>query len=594
MSGIHAGHLPPVPIPQQAMSQPPSVAESSRRDRENAVPADFPADAQWMNFLGVDYHHFMTADGGDLYLTNFALPFWRNLLPEHWYEPEWFKSKRRRLEGTSTVYRMPTMDVDGKVLDLVVKFSRVGEDIPMDTFTINKFVNAEFNSPFEEFSLLMELRRGVHGPRGIRILTQKPLAIYVPPERLRLWQTGRSERRISAKIARHPGVEIDILRQYVVLFGWVKGLDAVETADFFKLRDGIRKRFVSHINSMVIHELAQKGYRVIDMKPQHVILRPRPGRKLLRDRDRQIIYALIDYELLQRTPEHEAVVRSETRKFYLSHIAHRFDPPADGPLPDHLRHVEILGVDYVFGHAESTGGLLWVVGTDPELFPYFLPERWRRTPGRQLGDGGQSHYTCSKDNVHLVWRIARMGDGQQLGDSPARQRAIEEAGYNSPFEKIAIAMACERAGVKTVYPRAIYMTGSRISESGAVADDRRHRKFSSLLTPDGDLVFRRDRDYITLYGFWNGADAMLEADDQHHYRAVGGGHAIAEGLIPQGTLDDLLQQTRERLLAHQLEPLDLRADHLLLSYDDSGALVIEEDGNPEVRLCNFEMIRRVE
>mgnify|MGYP002476519731 CR=1 FL=1 len=72
-----------------------------------------------MNFLGVDYHHLKTADGGDLYLTNFALPFWRNLLPEHWYEPEWFRSKRLRLDGTSTVYRLPTMNVRGRELDLV-------------------------------------------------------------------------------------------------------------------------------------------------------------------------------------------------------------------------------------------------------------------------------------------------------------------------------------------------------------------------------------------------------------------------------------------------------------------------------------------
>ena len=351
------------------MSEPASVADPSRRDQETAAGVDVPDDAQWMNFLGVDYHHLKTADGGDLYLTSFARPFWRNLLPEHWYAADWFKSNRQRLDGTSTVYRLPTMTVRGRELDLVVKFSRVGEEIPMDTFTINKFVNAEFNSPFEEFSLLMELRRGGHGPRGVSIRTQKPLAIYVPPERLRLWQTGRSEQKIRAKIARHPGVEIDILRQYVVLFGWIKGLDAVETADLFQLRDRARKRFLSHITSLVVHELAQKGYRVIDMKPQHVILRPRPGRKLLRDHDHQFAYALIDYELLQRTPEHEAVVRSETRRFYLSHMAHRFDPPAGGPLPDHLHHVGLLGVDYVFGHADSTGGGCgWLVPT-PSCFP---------------------------------------------------------------------------------------------------------------------------------------------------------------------------------------------------------------------------------
>ncbi len=53
-------------------------------------------------------------------------------------------------------------------------------------------------------------------------------------------------------------------------------------------------------------------------------------------------------------------------------------------MPAHLRATSVLGVDYIFGHAESTGGLLWVVGRDPDLFNYFLPERWRRTPKKKL------------------------------------------------------------------------------------------------------------------------------------------------------------------------------------------------------------------
>ena len=36
-----------------------------------------------MSLLGVDYIHLKTADGGDLYLTRFGLPFWKNLLPEN-------------------------------------------------------------------------------------------------------------------------------------------------------------------------------------------------------------------------------------------------------------------------------------------------------------------------------------------------------------------------------------------------------------------------------------------------------------------------------------------------------------------------------
>src|ERR1019366_4971344 len=160
----------------------------------------------------------------------------------------------------------------------------------------------------------MELRRGEAGPAAIRIRNQLPLAIYVPSERLQLWQTGRSEDKIRAKVTRHPGVEIDILRQYVVLFEWIKGLDAVETSELFRLDDRACAGFLARATSLVTHELWQKGYRVVDMKPAHIILRPGPNKSLLRERNGQFAYALVDYELLERTHEHEKAVRSANRQ----------------------------------------------------------------------------------------------------------------------------------------------------------------------------------------------------------------------------------------------------------------------------------------
>ena len=136
--------------------------------------------------------------------------------------------------------------------------------------------------------------------------------------------------------------------------------------------------------SLATHELLQKGYRVIDMKPAHIILRQGARQPLLRDRHGQFAYALVDYELLERTPEHEQAVRASNRQLYLEHMARRFEADAAGPMPAHLRETNLMGVDYVFGRAESTGGLLWVVGKDPDLFNYFLPERWRRTPNKCL------------------------------------------------------------------------------------------------------------------------------------------------------------------------------------------------------------------
>ncbi|MGB7767863.1 MAG: hypothetical protein WBN22_03300 [Verrucomicrobiia bacterium] len=556
------------------------------------VPVGVPGSA--ISLLGVDYVHMKTRDGGDLYVTHFGAPFWQNLLPENWYAQEWFETKRKRLEGTSTVYKVPTRRVNGVTLSLVVKWSRVGEGVPLDTLTFNKFIHAEFNSPFEEFSLLMELRKGEAGPPGIRLRTQKPMAIYMPSERLQLWQTGRSEDKIRAKVVRHPGVEIDILRQYVVLYGWVKGLDAVESAEHLKLRDQEREEFLARVTCLATHELWQKGYRVIDMKPAHIILRPgRDDQSLLRDRNGQLAYALVDYELLERTPEHEQSVRSANRQIYLKHMARRFEVDAAKPLPAHLRATNVMGVDYIFGRAESTGGLLWVVGKDPDLFNYFLPERWRRTPKKKLSSHNQVFKTSTKDNINLVWRVSRLGDPAWLTKPKSRQDAAREYGFNSPFEEFAFALALSRRGVKTIYPRAIYMTGRKREPDQPVADGRRFAALANLLTPEGEPALRKGCNYITIWGYWNGPDELLAAQDAGHYTAMNAKRACANKLISPEVMEELALAKAGKLAQCGLEDLNLKPDHLLISFDPQKKLVLDSAGKPEVRLCNFELVRRM-
>jgi hypothetical protein len=556
-----------------------------------ALPADAPPGGTGTSLLGVDYVHLKTSDEGDLYLTRFGAPLWRHLLLENWFAPGWFEAQRKRLSGTGTVYRLPTRPIHGRSLNLVVKWSRVGTDVPLDTLTVNKFINAEFNSPFEEFSLLMELRKGDVGPAGIRIHTQLPLAIYVPSKRLQLWQTGRSEHKIRAKIAQHPGVEIDILRQYVLVFGWIKGLDAVETAEHFGFSGRRSKEFLAQATGLVTHELRQKGYHVIDMKPAHIILRQMPAGELLRDRHGQLAYGLVDYELLERTPEHEQAVRSANRKIYLTHMARRFEEVAGKPMPDHLRATTLLGVDYVFGRAESTGGLLWVAGRDPDLFSYFLPERWRRTPKKKLSSRNQVFRTRTKDNINLVWRVSRMGDPVQLKGEGAPLDTARSHEYNSPFEEFALALHLSHHGIKTIYPRAIYMTGSPRESSRAAADARRYCALAHLLTPDGEPAVRKEFDYITIWGFWNGPDALLAADDGSSYSSINAKHACAKGLITRRMMDDLVKAKAAKLAGCGLEDLNLKPDHLLISFDAAGKLVLDAAGKPEVRLCNFEFVR---
>ena len=75
-------------------------------------------------------------------------------------------------------------------------------------------------------------------PRTYRaILTHRPLAIYVRGERLKLWQTGRSESKIAQKKAKHRDVELDICRQYILIYEWIKGASAVTFGHTVLARD---------------------------------------------------------------------------------------------------------------------------------------------------------------------------------------------------------------------------------------------------------------------------------------------------------------------------------------------------------------------
>jgi hypothetical protein len=170
---------------------------------------------------------------------------------------------------------------------------------------------AAVNDPFQEFGLLEELRTSRFGPADLRILTKRPLAIYSPGRTFEPWQLGRSSDRFrchhcrldkdqATRTSGSEAVEMSIQRQYVMLFQWVDGQDAENL-----MRQGvISAQEARTLVIDVVHDLAAKGFRVLDTKPNHVILRHRPGRGLLR-RGTKPVYALVDFELLQRTEEYE-------------------------------------------------------------------------------------------------------------------------------------------------------------------------------------------------------------------------------------------------------------------------------------------------
>jgi hypothetical protein len=100
-------------------------------------------------------------------------------------------------------------------------------------------------------------------------------------------------------------VQIDIERDYLEIFAWIDGIDAEEA---FR-RGMIDEELLVLLSRSSNHALSRLGYRVLDNKPRHLIVRPRPDGALLQ-RDGKIIYTMIDFELLQRHEDTAQQARS--------------------------------------------------------------------------------------------------------------------------------------------------------------------------------------------------------------------------------------------------------------------------------------------
>ncbi len=556
-----------------------------------------------VNVLGVVYAHTRTSDGGDLYLTRYAEPLHRHFEIENWYEKDWFDTHKTRLLGTSSVYKVPTKKINGMSLDLVVKNCRVGEDVPIDTHTLQEFCDAEFNSPWEEFSLVTELMENLYGPKELKISTQLPMAIYVPPEKMQAWQSGRSRTKINRIRAKHPGIDLDILKQYKLIYAWIEGRNLKEVFEHIDINDDEMIRHLRTLDSRAHEDLKKKGYLVADMKPEHIIISQSDAESVARlssEEEKDALgeqvallyrliqegrYSVIDYELLLRTPEHEEAVKSSRRYSYLDDQRHRFEP---SPLPSHLTSMEIFSVPYLFGHAESTGGRLWVVGRNPHLFDYFLPERWRKTPAIRLSASKEVFYTITKDNIHLVWETSRVGEMPVGDEEGARDPLVRTYGINSPFEEFAIAHTLNRLGIPTVYARAIYMTGTKKIE--ASADRRKYASHRDLLDPEGDPVLQEDHNYITIRGYYNGPDQWVAEHSNALYTPLDLTRALDRGLVDKEQCQWHLDMIKAKLHHNGFDGSSLKLNDLLVALDSNKSFLKDAAGEPLVIICNFELI----
>lgn len=242
-----------------------------------------------VRILDVDYVHLTLPNGDDMYVTSLGLAFLENLMPENfWTDKTWFQENSTRLSGTSCLYKVRTKRVDGKAKDIVLKWNRMGQIVP-GVEDYGELHDAEFNSPFEEFSLVMEVRNAMRRAAE-KIAIQKPLAIYVPAETAELWQTGRQKYKMQAKIDVHSEIALDMYRLYAVIYEWLKGIDTVQASR----QKIISQKTVYALTSDANEKMGKRGFAVRDNKPHHLIVRPKDN-LVTRTKAGNILYGLIDF-----------------------------------------------------------------------------------------------------------------------------------------------------------------------------------------------------------------------------------------------------------------------------------------------------------
>ena len=69
-------------------------------------------------------------------------------------------------------------------------------------------------------------------------------------------------------------------------------------------------------------------------------------------------------------------------------------------------------------------------------------------------------------------------------------------------------------------------------------------------------------------------------------------YACANNLISPKVMEELVHAKTNKLAQCGLEDLNLKPDHLLISFDSTKKLLRDSTGKPEVRLCNFELVRQ--
>jgi hypothetical protein len=99
--------------------------------------------------------------------------------------------------------------------------------------------------------------------------------------------------RASRKSGLDESITLEPLRDYIIIFHWMRGLNLEECCE----RGILDHATAEGLSRTALRDLRAKGFEVLDHKPNHVIVCVRGDGSLLR-RHGRVVYGIADFELL--------------------------------------------------------------------------------------------------------------------------------------------------------------------------------------------------------------------------------------------------------------------------------------------------------
>ena len=133
--------------------------------------------------------------------------------------------------------------------------------------------------------------------------------------------------------------------------------------------------------------------------------------------------------------------------------------------------------------------------------------------------------------------------------------------------------------------------GNKTEISDQFFDKSRYGNHKQYIAPDNNPILIKNHNYIIIWGHWNSPDEKLAIKDGDYYEPINALRAYKKGIISRGEYFDLIQIAKQRFFTVGIEDINLRGNHLIISFNSKGKLVTDRHGEIEIRVCNFEFLK---